>query len=154
MSNIEDLPTEAQMALVWKSMREAEIDEIEVSFSGSGDSGQVDGVDIPWSLVGPIDQQERDRKCAALSSKIVSVSDYVPPSIKLTNLVERLSDEIILQKDELPDWYNNDGGNGTINWIADRDGTNRIEVTVNVAVIEYDTSTFTYGETGEEIVEE
>jgi len=51
---------------------------------------------------------------------------------------------------EIPDWYNNDGGFGVLEWIVahtDKEGTHhtdRIAVTVNVAVVDYDTSNFEY----------
>ena len=58
-----------------------------------------------------------------------------------------LSDKI-LRHDEIPDWYNNDGGFGVLEWIVahtDKAGTphtDRISVTVNEAVI--NTSNFEY----------
>lgn len=68
-------------------------------------------------------------------------------SILLRDLMIELSDKI-LRHDEIPDWYNNDGGFGVLEWIVahtDKAGTphtDRISVTVNEAVI--NTSNFEY----------
>jgi hypothetical protein len=134
---LSSLTTEQKMNLVWAAMRANDIKQIEVEFSGSGDSGQIDDIGLPYNGAGH-----------DLTGIMASVSDYTPPTCLLTKLIEDLS-EGILEKPEIPDWYNNDGGNGTILWCADEDGTNRIEVEVNQAYTEYTTSSFSYGADGE-----
>ena len=69
------------------------------------------------------------------------------PIVLLRDVIIELSDKI-LQKHEIPDWYNDYGGYGQIKWsVADTEGIHpfdRIAVTVNVAVVEIDTSNFEY----------
>jgi hypothetical protein len=123
--------------MVWDALRELGIACVLVEFSGSGDSGQIDDC-YPESGNGD----------GVFANKTLTV-DAGQSSILLRDLMIELSDEI-LQNDEIPDWYNNDGGFGVLEWIVahtDMEGTHhtdRIAVTVNVAVVDYDTNNFEY----------
>jgi hypothetical protein len=140
----------AQYAAVWRAIRELGIKVIEVQFSGSGDSGEIEDIRPAWIFGGTED--ENMKRAENFRRKVVSFSDYVPPTHSLESLIRDLSNDILNQP-EIPDWYNNEGGNGTMEWIAEDDGTNHIELTVNVAVVEYETSTFSYRADGTEIEE-
>ena len=123
--------------MVWDALRELGIACVLVEFSGSGDEGQIDDC-----------YPEGSDGHGVFANKTLTV-DAGQSSILLRDLVIELSDEI-LQNDEIPDWYNNDGGFGVLEWIVahtDKEGTHRtdrIVVTVNVAVVDYDTSNFEY----------
>jgi uncharacterized protein DUF6878 len=123
--------------MVWDALRELGIKHALVEFSGSGDSGQIDDC-----------YPEGSDGYGVFATKTLTV-DTSQPSILLRDLMIELSDEI-LWNDEIPDWYNNDGGYGVLEWIVahtDKEGTHhtdRIAVTVNVAVVDYDTSNFEY----------
>jgi hypothetical protein len=50
--------------------------------------------------------------------------------VKLEDLVRRLSDDLLLSE-EVPDWYNNDGGYGTLEWRLHPAGNNELRLIVN-----------------------
>ena len=60
---------------------------------------------------------------------------------------ESLSDAI-LEDENIPDWYNNDGGHGNLRWTL---ATKTIEVEVNERVIGYETTHLTYDANGVEV---
>jgi hypothetical protein len=123
--------------MVWDTLSQLGIKLVVVEFSGSGDSGQIDDC-----------YPESSNDDAAFGTLTLMCGAGHEP-VLLRDVIVELSDEI-LQKDEIPDWYNNDGGCGTMEWIVartDKEGvrhSDRIAVTVNVAVVEYDTSNFHY----------
>ena len=69
-------------------------------------------------------------------------------SVKLEDLIEGLSDNLLC-RDEVPDWYNNEGGYGTLKWRVNPNGSNTLDITVNQRVIDYDTTVLSYDELGE-----
>jgi len=123
--------------MVWSALRELGIKLVVVEFSGWGDSGQIDDC-YPVST----------NDYAAFGAKTLSFESG-QPFVLLRDILIELSDEM-LQKDEIPNWFANDGGNGHFEWsVADKDEEgihrpHRIAVTVNVAVVDYDTKNFEY----------
>jgi hypothetical protein len=145
-----------EFQLVWAAMKKLDINMLAVEFSGEGDSGQINDVSVayPEAPMGKDWQVAYDRQVAAFNDCDVTFPDGTVT--KLAKLVEQLSDGI-LGYDGIPDWYNNDGGNGTIVWMlkgvtnTGHVGVEMIDLTVNQAHIEYDTTHFAYDNHGEEL---
>lgn len=132
--------------LIWARLRELEISTVEVGFSGSGDSGQIDGVDPGWTSGTAADQARR----AAFLACTIDLPDeagHVAPR-SLRGLIDDWAGEI-LDRPEIPNWYDNDGGNGKITFHVS-DEPPRIEVGVNVAVVTHETHSFEYDRHGDD----
>jgi hypothetical protein len=135
--------------LTWEKLRELNVSAVIVDFSGEGDSGQVNAVDPVFDRASETGSDQRTQKMeAAFRAAMVSPSGAA--SVTLENLISELSDEVLSQP-MVPDWYNNDGGNGTLEWRANEDGTNSLTVTVNQTVVDYDTTVLTFDEWGDEV---
>lgn len=142
---------------VWHTLRKLGINRVTVEFSGEGDSGQIDDVSPSW----PHDSNSyavarHKAQCDAFKEAMVDWPEgsTEAPRLKLEKLVEQLSDDI-LQKGEIPDWYNHEGGNGTIEWVVsgkNMEGVELIDCTVNQRIVEYSTSCFSYDSHGQELV--
>jgi hypothetical protein len=132
----------AQHQLVFDTMRLLNIPLVEVSFSGSGDSGQIDDVSPQVNIDGePYDQAEVTRRHNIFAEHTL---DLGGEPTRLHRLIEDLSDDL-LQARDIPDWYNNDGGNGSIKWhTADAENPDHIEMEVNTAQVSYDTTEFSF----------
>jgi hypothetical protein len=115
----------AELETVWVALAALEVAHVVVSFSGSGDSGQIDDIN------------------AYLTSFIANRNnagvDVLLPDV-LSKQIEEITDRI-MDSQELPDWYNNDGGNGDVTWYVPE---RSIVTTVNQARVEYDTTTHVY----------
>jgi hypothetical protein len=115
----------AELETVWVALAALAVAHVVVPFSGSGDSGQID--DINAYLTSPVE----NRTNAGV--------DVLLPDV-LSKQIEEITDRIMDSQD-LPDWYNNDGGNGDVTWyVSERS----IVTTVNQARTEYDTTTHVY----------
>jgi hypothetical protein len=132
-----------KFAEVWTSMERLGVVSATVSFSGEGDSGQIEDVDLSCFDFHARDDLgktwEKDRETVAALSK--------EPSDHIKELVESLSDAI-LDDENIPDWYNNDGGHGNLQWTL---ATKTIEIEVFQRVVEYQTTTLTYDANGIEV---
>ena len=84
---------------------------------------------------------------ATFRSKEVLVPGEVAP-LKLQDLIKAMSDDL-LDRGETPDWCNNEGGYGTLEWQVNPDGSDTLDVTVNQCVREYETTVLTYDRLGE-----
>jgi hypothetical protein len=127
----------------WATMANLGVVSITVSFSGEGDSGQIDDVGL-FCVAMPAKghrQEAWQKNREALAALPDDSQDH------LKELVESLSDSV-LQDGNVPDWYNNDGGNGSLIWTL---ATKTIEVEVNQKVVEYETTTLTYDANGIEV---
>jgi hypothetical protein len=139
----------AKFVLVWNALHTLGVD-VCVSFSGSGDSGQID--DIAPVAAPPYDEQASK----AFNAYKITLVEGEPP-VELAKLIEELSDPITTNEEI--DWWNNDGGNGELIWqraFTHEDGTeypDMLRLTINQARIEYETFDFEYGRFGTEIEE-
>ena len=145
MTNVADTITrEAKLSLAWRAMQELGLEQVDVEFDGSGDSGSINNVSPPLQCDGVDEKRQQDFR-----KKVVILPGPMQHETSLHDLMEELSDAL-LSRPEIPNWYDGEGGNGTISWRINQDGTRRIEAQVNVAIVQYDASYFTYDpETGE-----
>lgn len=150
--------------IIWAWMTSHNVNRISVEFSGSGDDGHIDNV-VP--VVGPLamwgspeyEAHEAAYKLIldAFHAEMVTLDPAEPP-VKFSQMIEDMSNDILNSRDsegnEIPDWYNNDGGNGTLDWtlietddqVLDDDEpdapkrTKFVFVTVHQAEITYNTT--------------
>ena len=117
-----ELVPHSRLDRVWKEMDRFSIPVIIVEFSGWGDSGEIDAVDIRY------------------------MGKWLLPHATgpLKKLVKELSDEII-RSDDFPNWYSNEGGYGTMEWIL---VGKTIEVEVMQAYISFSSISHTYDANG------
>jgi hypothetical protein len=137
--------------LAWTALRELKLLSVLVEFSGESDSGQIDSLEPTFHEpqgIAPSEREFADIVAALLAKEVLVPGEAVP--IKLTELIEALSDYMLVLPG-IPDWYNNDGGCGTLEWRIDPDGANVLTVTVNQRVTEYDTTVITYCGLGEKV---
>ena len=115
---------------------------VNVEFSGAGDSGEIESIDLNYMAFSNESKAEDFQKN---HDEVAVVPEEVEE--RLTELVGNLSDSI-LEGSEVPDWYNNEGGHGTLVW---NPATKTIEVEVNERVIGYETTHLTYDANGVEV---
>jgi hypothetical protein len=128
---------------VWNAVRGHGISGLLVEFSGSGDEGEIDSIELwPAERENSTAAEPGDDTDAAFLSKMVAVDGETAP-VELEGLVRQLSNHV-LDRAEIPDWYNNEGGFGRIEWSAGADGENTLVVTVNQRVDAFDTTVITY----------
>jgi hypothetical protein len=72
--------------------------------------------------------------------------------VKLRSLIDEVSNYLLCQ-DLVPDWYNNDGGCGTLEWRTNPDGSNLLMATVNQRVTEYETTVITFDGLGKMVTQ-
>jgi hypothetical protein len=127
----------------WVTMANLGVVSITVAFSGEGDSGQIDDVDLFCVAMSPTEHlgQSHLKNREAVAAVPAERRDH------LKQLVESLSDSL-LEDEDIPDWYNDDGGHGTLVWTL---ATKTIEVEVNQRVVEFETTTLTYDANGVEV---
>jgi hypothetical protein len=133
---------EPKFECAWTALRALNILSVVVDFSGEGDDGEIGAIDPEFDI--PAGHTDL---LAAFRSKEVLFTGEAPP-IKLEDLIAELS-ENILYRNGVPDWCNNVGGCGTLEWQVNADGSNVLNVTVHQRVIEYDTTVLTYDRLGE-----
>lgn len=137
--------------LIWTAIKELNLTSIQVEFSGSGDSGQIDGVFPNYNRAGKT-REETSKETEAVHVRFnayeVTLEDDKPP-VKLADMIQEMTDAL-LGNDEIPNWWDNEGGNGTVEWILDGEGDDgetyhkQAVVRVNVAVVTYETSYHAY----------
>jgi hypothetical protein len=131
----------------WAALRELKVSSVFVEFSGEGDSGQIDSIEPEFEPETIPPREKLDHMVAAFKSREVFMPSEVA-SVKLEDLIEGLSDNLLC-RDEVPDWYSNEGGYGTLKWRVNPNGSNTLDITVNQRVIDYDTTVLSYDELGE-----
>lgn len=94
--------TEAEMMAAMLSLNEQGVEKVEVDFSGSGDSGDID----EWRY---LDEEENE----------IDIDE------KSTAVMKKIGEKII-DSHYSYDWYNNEGGRGTL-YINLKDRTWNIE---------------------------
>lgn len=107
----EDLEPYAELLA---DLRLLNIKRVEVTFSGSGDNGQIDdavaflenGDDISLDL--PLPGHE-DETVSAVTATLLNYEVK-----KRSDLISNMADALIEKHVQL-DWYNNEGGDGTLN---------------------------------------
>jgi hypothetical protein len=133
----------------WAALRELKISSVLVEFSGVGDSGEIDSIEPSFDEQSTIvpDEHLLANMMATYRSKEVLMPNEAAP-VRLEDLIEELSNDL-LGRAETPDWFNNDGGYGTLEWRVNPDGSNVLNVTVHQRVTEYDTTVLIYNGLGE-----
>ena len=113
-----ELGPHSRLDRVWKEMDRFSIPVIIVEFSGWGDSGEIDAINIRY------------------------MGKWLLPHAAgpLKKLVKELSDEII-RGDDFPNWYSNEGGYGTMEWVF---VGKTIEVEVMQAYVSFISISHTY----------
>jgi hypothetical protein len=133
----------------WAALHELQVSSVLVQFSGEGDSGQIDIIEPAFEErpgTTPAGQ-ELDAMVAHFRSKDVFVPGEDAP-VMLRDLIEDLSNDLLFGV-EVPDWYNDSGGYGTLEWRVNPGGGNTLCGTVNQCVMEYDTTVLCYNGLGE-----
>lgn len=129
--------------LAWATLRDLNVPLVVVEFSGEGDSGDVHSVEPEFhdetNTPNP-DEQRRDhlKLIETFHAREVLVPGKGTP-IMLAELIKDLS-EHMLSRDEVPDWDNEAGGFGTLEWRVVADGTPGLTATVHLPVLEYNTT--------------
>ena len=133
----------------WAALHELQVSSVLVQFSGEGDSGQIDSIEPEFEeRSGTIPAgQELDAMVAQFRSTDVFVPGEDAP-VLLRDLIEDLSNDLLYGV-EVPDWYNNSGGYGTLEWRVNPGGSNTLCGTVNQCVEEYDTTVLCFDGLGE-----
>ena len=133
----------------WDALRELNVCSVQVQFSGAGDSGEIESIEPRFEK----QSETPGRKIADIVATFWSMAVLVPgeaASVRLQDLIEKLSYDLLCRA-EVPDWINNEGGWGTLEWRVNPDGSNALAVTVNQRVTEYDTTVLAYDGLGEMI---
>ena len=148
------LSTKAKFELVWAAMRELGIKQIDVTFSGEGDSGSINDVLVGTSTqttteYGGMAWAEMNQR---LENCYVKVHPDEPP-MKLTQLIERLLDPMTTEQNV--DWWNNDGGFGEVRLILNEgDEPPMIELDISERVVNTIDHSWQFDRHGEEVVAE
>ncbi len=139
----------AKFELVWAELTRLGIERVVVSFSGEGDSGQID--DVVMELPGTEQTPESMDTWARVNELFqAAMIDLGPgePSVQLKNLIETLTDPLITNAGV--DWWNNDGGFGECTWwIADM----RIHADISERIVTTNNFEYVFNRHGEEIME-
>ncbi len=118
-----------------------------VRFSGSGDSGDMEsGADLIYRPRPGTNHVGYDALNEAFARTKIGED-------KLEAFIHAWAQDVMDKHgDEWPDWYNNDGGDGSIEFIIDGEPENSathyrrgVHVTVNQNIVTQETTTFTYG---------
>lgn len=140
-ANVQPLSEKARFELVWATLRELKIPTVVISFSGEGDSGQIDGVDVGY--VADTDDTKFAALYDALRGAWVHLDDERVPLVKL---IEDLTDPLLTRPGI--DWWNNDGGFGKCIWHVD-DEPPRIELEISERIVTTESHSFELGRHGE-----
>lgn len=129
--------------LLWDAMRAIDLPALIVTFSGGCDEGAVDDVSAEFGF----DYKAEPDSCYARANARfdtckVTLGDN---SLLLADYVKEIAEGLLTDTDDVPDWYNNDGGNGTITFTLDGEV---IEMEVNVRIVEFDTTRFQFDSAG------
>ena len=111
----DELANKAKFELVWAELRHLEIPEIIVTFSGEGDSGQIDDVSVSGIVALPGAEARYALLNEAFHGTFVTVHPDEAP-VRLHTLIEELTDPLI--SDQGVNWWDNDGGFGECRWDA------------------------------------
>jgi hypothetical protein len=110
---------------------------IKVSYSGSGDSGCIDDIElIPNGFI-TIDEGK------VQWNSMSKYRDFATPDEDLTEIIEQKSYAHVLNDAE--DWYNNDGGGGTL-YISTLDASFHCDHYINIVTTEDSVITGKFGD--------
>lgn len=138
------LHAQAQFELVWRALRELGIEQVNVSFDGSGDSGEITDVAVDYADHKLAD--ELNAKLSAAQVELIDEDTLQPRTIELIKLIEELSDPLTTAYE---DWWNNDGGFGELVWCAS-DEPPHLELSIEVRVVNTEHSSYELNRYGEE----
>ena len=139
---------ELERSTIFDWMRKNEIETLDCSFNGSGDSGSFDnyvGISLKSSVCNE-DQKARRQRYESLYEEIRT--KIVMHGLTLQELVLERSAEIENHTNHGVDWWNNDGGKGNVQWILDGEADSGdyykegISLSISKRIIELDTSYF------------
>lgn len=111
------------------------VEYIKITYSGSGDSGCIDSVELlPKGIITIEDGVIEDPE--------IFDSSFEPDSELITLLENKAYEHVLNDAD---DWYNNEGGGGTL-YISTMDGTYQSNHYVNVTETIYSVITGKFGD--------
>jgi len=135
-------------------LRENKVQSIRVSFSGGGDSGDIDWVEFSTGVAEDSTENQqrlRDLNFEGWRTKASfneSLGRYVDEqelvTMSLRQFVERLTYDA-LERSGL-DWYNNDGGQGALDLEVTDSGELSIELEVGINYVMTEPHSFNFGE--------
>lgn len=147
-------PTTAHGERLLALLKAAGISKVVVDYSGSGDSGNIDGATC-------FDANEGEVPIGHISLM------WLPENTQVYNSLTHKWDRVVKPDEERPledilrdvcndaledtglDWYNNDGGQGQLVIEFESDGTPRITLDVGVNIMSTEDHTFAISPTGE-----
>lgn len=148
MTTDELLFRDVQYAAIFNWMETHKVSTITVRFNGEGDSGSFEN-DAELNTVSPYDQENYTKIRESFeTTRINTMKSKAGKPNSLQQLVLDLAEKIEDEANHDVDWYNNDGGSGSVEWILDGTGEDGnhyhkgICLTVSARVIEYEHSYF------------
>jgi len=139
-----------QLATIFEWMTTKKLTKLNVDFNGEGDSGSFDnyvGVEYPdEAKYTNQDYANLQNELNTYTPTLGGMSRENGGERTLNKLIVDLAEDIEKETDHGVDWWNNDGGNGTVEFILDgvgQDGNtyhHGVCLTVNARVIEYQTT--------------
>jgi hypothetical protein len=129
--------TEIEMTSLLVNLANYDITGILITYTGGGGDGQID--DIVYTT----EELNIDHHIAL--SRMDSIALYTPRAIRLIDLdldlyntlCSFVMDNILQTVDDLPDWYNDDGGYGTLSMLVP---SGKYEIINTIYITETDTT--------------
>ena len=129
--------TEIEMTSLLVKLANYDITGILITYTGGGGDGQID--EIVYTT------KELDKNSHTALSDIDSIEMYLPRAQKLIDLdldlyntlCSFVMDNILQTVDDLPDWYNDDGGYGTLSMLVP---SGKYEIINTIYITETDTT--------------
>ena len=140
------LAQQSLMVWMWDTLAELKITTVVVSFSGAGDSGDIDDVNPMFEGISNHYTTNVDQERYAAGLAMFKQAGNPAADIALEELIKQVS-LTLLDEPGVPDWVNNDGGDGEITLDT---ATRAITLDINVNIVEKDNSVFTYDAMGSE----
>lgn len=141
----------AKFEIMWRTLRQNNITQVIVEFDGSGDTGDIEDVRYHHNAAGLAALADDSEEYIRLTAPNTGIAKHdfsgapTGETYDFGELVRHLAHHILDDRDA-PDWVNNEGGYGAINFILTEPPT--INVEYNIRIINTEFSEFSYDQFG------